>query len=36
MKFTSPLGEIQQAGAPDTCAKCVTPCFYLRLVIISG
>jgi len=27
MKFTSPLGDIQQAGAPETVAKSVTPCF---------
>jgi len=27
MKFTSPLGVIQQAGAPETAAKSVTPCF---------
>jgi len=27
MKFASPLGGIQQAGAPDTAAKSVTPCF---------
>jgi len=26
MKFTSPLGDIQQAGAPETPAKSVTPC----------
>jgi len=32
MKFTSPLGGIQQVGAPETAAKSVTPCFYLRLV----
>jgi len=27
MKFTSPLRDIQQAGAPETVAKSVTPCF---------
>jgi len=27
MKFTSPLGEIQQARTPETPAKRVTPCF---------
>jgi len=27
MKFTSPLDGIQQAGAPETAAKSVTPCF---------
>jgi len=27
MKFTLPLGEMQQAGAPETAAKSVTPCF---------
>jgi len=27
MKFTSPLGEIQQAGTPETPAKSATPCF---------
>ena len=27
IKFTSSLGEIQQAGAPETVAKSVTPCF---------
>jgi len=27
MKFTSPLGDTQQAGAPETPAKSVTPCF---------
>ena len=26
MKFASPLGDIQQAGAPETVAKSVTPC----------
>jgi len=31
MNFTSPLGGIQQAGAPETAAKRVTPCFYLGL-----
>jgi len=27
IKFTSPLGEIQQAGAPETIEKSVTPRF---------
>jgi len=27
MKFTSPSGDIQQAGGPETPAKSVTPCF---------
>ena len=27
MKFTSPLGGIHQAGASETAAKSVTPCF---------
>jgi len=27
VKFTSPLGGIQQTGAPETAAKSVTPCF---------
>jgi len=27
MKLTSPLGGIQQAGALETAAKSVTPCF---------
>jgi len=27
MKFTSPLGDIQQAGVPETVAKSGTPCF---------
>jgi len=27
MKFTSPLGWIQQAGAQETPRKSVTPCF---------
>jgi len=31
MKFTSPFGEIKQAGASETAAKSVTPCFYLSL-----
>jgi len=26
MKFASPLGDIQQAGAPETVAKRVTHC----------
>jgi len=37
MKFTSPLGRIQQAGAPETVAKSVVNCylFYFQLVIVS-
>jgi len=31
MKFTSPFGEIKQAGASETAEKSVTPCFYLWL-----
>jgi len=27
MKFASPLGWIQQAGASERAAKSVTPCF---------
>jgi len=27
IKFILPLGEIQQAGAPETAAKSVSPCF---------
>jgi len=27
MKFTSPLGGIQQAGASETAATSFTPCF---------
>jgi len=29
MKFTSPSGDIQQPGGPETPAKSVTPCFTL-------
>jgi len=29
MKLRSPLGGIQQAGAPETAAKSIAPCFYL-------
>jgi len=36
MKLRLPLGEIQQASAPETAAKTVTPCFYLGLVIANG
>jgi len=36
MKLASPLGVVQQAGAPETFAKSVTPRFHLRLVITSG
>jgi len=27
IKYTSPLGKIQQASVPETVAKNVTPCF---------
>jgi len=36
MTFALPLGGIQQAGAPETGAKNVSPCFYFRLVITSA
>jgi len=37
MKRTSPLGEMQQAAAPETAAKRVTPCFFLlRLLFTNG
>jgi len=36
MTFASPLGGIQQAGAPETAAKSFSPCFYFRLVITSA
>ena len=36
MKLTSLLGGIQHEGAPEIATKSGTPCFYLRLVIISG
>jgi len=29
MKFTSPLGQIQQAGVSEKAEKTVTPCFTL-------
>jgi len=29
MKLTSPLGEIQQAGAPEMAGESFTPCFTL-------
>jgi len=35
MKFASPMGGIQQAGAPETAAKSVISCLYFRLVITS-
>jgi len=35
MKFTSPLGDIQQASAPETPGKSVTPCFCFWLVTAS-
>jgi len=34
--LTPPSGGIQQAGAPETAEKSVTPCFYLPLVIASS
>jgi len=36
MKLTSLLSRIQQAGAPETTAKSVTPCSYFWLFIIRG
>jgi len=36
MKRASPLGGIQQAGAPETAAITVTPCFFLRLLLTNG
>jgi len=36
MKRASPLGGIQQAGAPETAAISVTPCFFLRLLLTSS
>jgi len=36
IKLTSPLGGIQQTGAPETAVKSVNPCFYLWLVTRSG
>jgi len=36
MKRASPLGEMQQAAAPETAAKSVTPCFFLRLLFTNG
>jgi len=36
MNLASPFGGIQQAGALETAAKNVTPCFYLRLMITYG
>jgi len=36
MTFALPLGGIQQAGAQETAAKSVSPCFYFRLVITSA
>jgi len=36
MKYTSPLGWIQQAGAPETAAEKRFSLFYFRLVITSG
>jgi len=36
MKATSLSHGSQQGGAPETAAKGVISCFYLRLVIASG
>jgi len=36
MKFTSPLGGIQQADVLETAAKSVIPCLYVRLVTTSA
>ena len=36
MTFASQVGGIQQAGAPETAAKSVSPYFYFRLVITSA
>jgi len=36
MKLASPLGGIQQDGAPETGVERVTLCFYLQLVIIGA
>jgi len=36
MKFTSPLGGIQLAGAPETAANSVTLYFYLWLGTTSA
>jgi len=38
IKFTSPMGVIQQGGASETAVKSVrpTPGFYFRLVITSA
>jgi len=37
VKLTSSLGTgVQQAGAPETAVKSVTPCFYLELVSTRG
>ena len=33
MILTSPLGKIQQAGAPKQLWKTHAPCFYIRLVV---
>jgi len=33
MKFASPMGGIQQAGAPETAVKRVIPCSFFLLVI---
>jgi len=36
MTFTSPLGGMQQAGAPEPAAKSINYLFYFRLVITSA
>jgi len=36
MKRASPSGGLQQAGAPETAALSVTPCFFLRLLLTNG
>jgi len=36
MTFTSPLGGILQASAPETAAKSINSLFYFRLVITSA
>jgi len=36
MKFTSPLGGMQQGGAPQASAENVTPWFCLRFMITSA
>jgi len=36
MNFTSPLRGIQQAGAPETAAKSLSPFSYLPLMTVSA